>query len=187
MLHYTNYLKFLKSYLLLSVPGFINKIVMEKNQLFIYSSPIFLRELLLFLRDNSNCLFKVLIDIVGIDFIERENRFEICYTLLSIHYNCRIIIKINVDEIISVPSITCLYQNANWFEREVWDMFGILFRYHPDLRRILTDYGFKGYPLRKDFPLSGYVEVIYDSITEQVTYKPVKLIQEFRILNYKTP
>lgn len=187
MLRYSNYLKYLKNYLLLVLPKFINKISIDKNQLFIYTSPHYIRELCLFLRDNTNCLFKVLVDIIGVDYLGRTKRFEVCYTLLSLTFNSRVIIKVNVDELNHVPSITCLFRNANWFEREVWDLYGIMFIYHPDLRRILTDYGFKGFPLRKDFPLSGYSEMVYDVVTEHVQYKPIKLIQEFRAFNYKTP
>lgn len=187
MLVYSNHLKFLKNYISLCLPKFILSVEYSYNQLFITVSPYHIREVLLFLRDNSNCLFKTMVDIVGIDYLGRKNRFEVVYCLLSYKYNSRVYIKCSVDEASVVPSSTSLFGNANWFEREVWDMYGVLFSYHSDLRRILTDYGFKGHPLRKDFSLSGYVEVVFDNITRQVQYRPSKLSQEFRSYSYKLP
>ena len=139
------------------------------------------------LRDDSECLFEVLIDICGVDYPEREKRFEVVYHLLSPRKNQRIRVKCETDEDTSVPSVVDVFPAANWFEREAYDMYGILFSGHPDLRRILTDYGFQGYPLRKDFPLTGYVEVRYDDAQKRVVYEPVKLTQEFRSFDFMSP
>ena len=139
------------------------------------------------LRDDSDCLFEVLIDICGVDYPERENRFDVVYHLLSPRKNQRIRVKCETDEETPVPSVIEVFPAANWFEREAYDMYGILFSGHPDLRRILTDYGFQGYPLRKDFPLTGYVEVRYDDAQKRVVYEPVKLTQEFRSFDFMSP
>ena len=139
------------------------------------------------LRDDGECLFEVLIDICGVDFPEREYRFEVVYHLLSPRRNQRIRIKCETNEDTAVPSAVGVFPAANWFEREAYDMYGILFSDHPDLRRILTDYGFQGYPLRKDFPLTGYVEVRYDDAQKRVVYEPVKLTQEFRSFDFMSP
>jgi NADH-quinone oxidoreductase subunit C len=139
------------------------------------------------LRDDPACRFKVLIDICGVDFPERAYRFEVVYHLLSPHQNQRIRIKCETNEDTPVPSAVDVFPAANWFEREAYDMYGILFSDHPDLRRILTDYGFQGYPLRKDFPLTGYVEVRYDDAQKRVVYEPVKLTQEFRSFDFESP
>jgi NADH-quinone oxidoreductase subunit C len=139
------------------------------------------------LRDDSDCLFEVLIDICGVDYPERDNRFDVVYHLLSPRKNQRIRVKCETDEEKPVPSVIEVFPAANWFEREAYDMYGILFSGHPDLRRILTDYGFQGYPLRKDFPLTGYVEVRYDDAQKRVVYEPVKLTQEFRSFDFMSP
>jgi NADH-quinone oxidoreductase subunit C len=139
------------------------------------------------LRDDKECQFEVLIDICGVDYPERERRFDVVYHLLSPRRNQRIRIKCETDEDTAVPSAITVYPAANWFEREAYDMYGILFSGHPDLRRILTDYGFQGYPLRKDFPLTGYVEVRYDDAQKRVVYEPVKLTQEFRSFDFMSP
>jgi NADH-quinone oxidoreductase subunit C len=139
------------------------------------------------LRDDSQCLFEVLIDICGVDYPEREKRFEVVYHLLSPRRNQRIRVKCETDEDSPVPSAVEVFPAANWFEREAYDLFGILFSGHPDLRRILTDYGFQGHPLRKDFPLTGYVEVRYDDAQKRVVYEPVKLTQEFRSFDFESP
>ena len=144
-------------------------------------------ELLRFLRDDAACAFEVLIDICGVDYPERPQRFEVVYHLLSVSRNQRIRVKVATDEATPVPSITGLYPAAGWFERECWDMYGVMFAGHPDLRRILTDYGFEGHPLRKDFPLSGYVEVRYDEEEKRVVYEPVTLTQEFRRFDFMSP
>ncbi len=144
-------------------------------------------EILTFLRDDAKCQFEVLIDICGVDYPEREKRFEVVYHLLSPRLNQRIRVKTSTDEATPVASVNAVFPAANWFEREAYDMFGIRFSGHPDLRRILTDYGFQGYPLRKDFPLTGYVEVRYDDEQKRVVYEPVKLSQEFRNFDFESP
>ena len=148
---------------------------------------IHIKPVLIFLRDHTSCLFKVLIDVCGVDYPEREHRFDVVYHLVSIKYNARIRIKISVDELTPVPSITQIYPAANWLEREVWDMYGVYFADHPDLRRILTDYGFEGHPLRKEFPLSGYVEVRYDEAQKRVISEPVEITQEYRTFDFSSP
>lgn len=140
-----------------------------------------------FLRDDPQCLFKVMVDICGIDFPERPKRFEVVYNFLSLVHNQRVRVKVDADDQTPVPSITSLHNSANWFEREVWDMYGVMFDDHPDLRRLLTDYGFEGHPLRKDFPLTGFVEVRYDDERKRVVYDPVKLPQEFRKFDFLSP
>lgn len=140
-----------------------------------------------FLRDDKSCCFKQLMSVCGVDYPEREKRFEVVYCLLSLEHNLRIIVKTHADEQTIVPTVTGIFSSAGWFEREVWDMFGIPFAGHPDLRRILTDYGFEGHPLRKDFPLTGQVEVRYDIEQRKVVYEPVTLTQEFRNFDYMSP
>ena len=140
-----------------------------------------------FLRDDPMCLFKVLVDICGTDYPERPKRFDVVYNLLSLVHNQRIRIKVEADDETPVPSITGVHNSANWFEREIWDMYGVMFSDHPDLRRLLTDYGFEGHPLRKDFPLTGFVEARYDEERKRVVYDPVKLSQEFRKFDFLSP
>ncbi len=139
------------------------------------------------LRDVSTLDFDCFIDLCGVDYSNREQRFEVVYHLLSLSQNARIRIKVTTDEETSVPSVTEVFPAANWYERETFDMYGILFDGHPDLRRILTDYGFEGYPLRKDFPLSGFVEVRYDDAEKRIVYEPVKLLQDFRNFDFLSP
>jgi NADH-quinone oxidoreductase subunit C len=142
---------------------------------------------LTFLRDDMTCEFKILVDICGVDWPERAKRFDVVYHLLSLSKNLRIRVKVETDEQTPVPSVVSVYPAANWFERETFDMYGVVFSEHPDLRRILTDYGFSGYPLRKDFPLTGYVEVRYDDELKRVVYQPVELVQEFRDFDFMSP
>ena len=144
-------------------------------------------EVLKVLRDDANCQFKQLVDVCGVDYPERETRFVVVYNRLSLTHNLRIRIKVWTDEDTPVPSACGLFSSANWWEREVWDLYGIYFSGHPDLRRILTDYGFEGHPLRKDFPLTGYVEMRYDDEQKRVVYEPVKLTQEFRTFDFLSP
>lgn len=144
-------------------------------------------EVLTFLRDDKGCRFEVLIDICGVDWPARAARFDVVYHLLSPRLNQRVRVKLHTDEETPVPSVIDVYPAANWYEREAFDMYGILFSGHPDLRRLLTDYGFQGYPLRKDFPLTGYVEVRYDDGAKRVVYEPVKLVQEFRSFDFESP
>lgn len=146
-----------------------------------------LARVLRFLRDDGRCRFEVLIDICGVDYPERTERFDVVYHLLSPRLNQRIRVKISTDGNTPVASAVEIFAAANWFEREAYDMYGILFSGHPDLRRLLTDYGFQGFPLRKDFPLTGYVEVRYDDDKKRVVYEPVKLTQEFRTFDFESP
>ena len=146
-----------------------------------------LRDFLITLRDEESYLFKILIDICGVDYPIKEKRFTVIYQLLSIENNIRIKIKVDVSSDDFVPSIKDLYSSAHWYEREIWDMYGIFFVGNDDLRRILTDYGFLGFPMRKDFPLTGNVEVRYDVKKCSVIYEPVKLVQEFRDFDFKSP
>ena len=140
-----------------------------------------------FLRDDTGCAFEMLIDVCGADYPDREPRFDVVYHLLSVSRNQRVRVKVRVGEGDVVPSVTGLYSAAGWFERETWDLYGIYFSDHPDLRRLLTDYGFEGHPLRKDFPLTGYVELRYDDEQKRVVYEPVKLTQEFRRFDFLSP
>ena len=142
---------------------------------------------ILFLKTNDKCRFKQLIDITAIDFPSREKRFKIIYLLLSHENNLRIIVNTNVEDKKIVPSLTKIFPSANWMEREVFDMYGISFKDHPDPRRILTDYGFEGHPLRKDFPLTGHTEVRYSEDKKKVIYEPVKLDQEYRKFDFESP
>jgi NADH-quinone oxidoreductase subunit C len=146
-----------------------------------------LEALVEFLRDDASCRFSTLVDITAIDHPERPARFDVVYHFLSMYRNHRIRLKVAVRDDEMVPSIIEIHPSANWFEREVFDMFGILFSGHPDLRRILTDYGFRGYPLRKDFPTTGYTEVRYDEALKRVVYEPVNLVQEYRQFDFMSP
>ena len=144
-------------------------------------------DVLTFLRDDAECKFVCFIDICGADYPTREMRFDVVYHLLSPYKNTRIRVKVRADEETQVPSTISVFPAANWYERETFDLYGILFSGHPDLRRILTDYGFSGHPLRKDFPVTGHVEVRYDDEAKRVVYEPVKLVQEFRQFDYLSP
>ena len=142
---------------------------------------------ILFLKTNKKCKFRQLIELTAVDYPEREKRFRLIYLLLSHEYNFRLIISSNIEDKTLVPSITKIFPSANWMEREVFDMYGITFKEHPDLRRILTDYDFKGFPLRKDFPLTGHTEVRYSETQKKVIYEPVKLEQNYRNFDYQSP
>jgi NADH-quinone oxidoreductase subunit C len=144
-------------------------------------------ESLTLLRDDPDCLFKVLLDITAVDRPAGEKRFTVVYHLLSMKHNRRVRVVVLTDELTPVPSVVPVFSTANWFERETWDMYGVLFSDHPDLRRLLTDYGFDGHPLRKDFPLTGYVEMRYDPEQQRVVYEPVKLRQDFRSFDFLSP
>jgi NADH-quinone oxidoreductase subunit C len=146
-----------------------------------------LLEVIQFLRDDPNCRFTLLCDICGADYPDRPRRFDVVYNLLSVTLNQRIRLKVETDEEQPVPSVVGLFSCAGWWEREAWDLFGIYFADNPDLRRILTDYGFEGHPLRKDFPLTGYVELKYDEDQKRVVYEPVRLKQEFRYFDFLSP
>lgn len=140
-----------------------------------------------FLKDDTQCVFETLIDICGVDWPERSQRFDVVYHFLSMRLNQRIRVKVMTDETQPVPSLIDLHPSANWFEREAFDMYGIRFAGHPDLRRLLTDYGFEGYPLRKDFPLTGFTQVRYDDLEKRVINEPVKLVQEYRNFDFLSP
>jgi NADH-quinone oxidoreductase subunit C len=146
-----------------------------------------LRRFMAFLLNDATCDFKQLMDICGADYPEDDERFEVVYNLLSLRHNFRIRVKVRTAENTPVDSVTDIFSAAGWFEREVWDMYGVFFNDHPDLRRILTDYGFEGHPLRKDFPLTGFVELRYDAAQKRVVYEPVKLTQDFRNFDFASP
>ncbi len=177
----------LREHILDKRSGFGLTAQMSFGDLTVIAVPDTLIGLLLFLRDDPACKFSTLIDICGVDFPERARRFDVVYHLLSMHRNQRIRIKVETDEQVAVPSTIGVWPAANWFEREAFDMYGIQFSAHPDLRRILTDYGFSGYPLRKDFPLTGFVEARYDDAQKRVVYEPVKLVQDFRKFDFMSP
>ena len=140
-----------------------------------------------FLRDDSNCQCKCLMDVCGVDYPDRDERFEVVYNLLSLKQNHRVRVTLSCDEETPVPSVSSIFSSAGWWEREAWDLYGIYFSDHADLRRILTDYGFEGHPLRKDFPLSGHVEMRYDEVQKRVVYEPVSLPQDFRTFDFTSP
>ncbi len=167
--------------------GAITSQTIAGGELTLHVAPDTLLKVLTVLRDDINCQFKQLLDVCGADYPEREKRFEVIYHLLSMAQNARVRVKIDTDEETPVPSATGIFSSAGWWEREAWDLFGILFSDHPDLRRILTDYGFEGHPLRKDFPLTGYVEVRYDETQKRVVYEPVSLVQDFRNFDFMSP
>jgi len=165
----------------------VKKSEINFKQLYIYIDSKDIMSTILFLKTNENCKFKQLIDITAVDFPDKEKRFKVVYLLLSHENNLRIIININISENEKIPSIVKIFPSANWMEREIFDMYGIFFLDHPDLRRILTDYGFKGYPLRKDFPLTGHTEVRYSEDKKKVVLEPVKLEQKYRDFDFQSP
>ena len=169
------------------VPKWLEEIQVIRDEIICIVPSWALLPFLTFLKNHTNTQFKMLIDITAVDYPSRSSRFEVVYQLLSIHYNARIRVKTNVDELTPIESVSSLFPSANWFERETWDMFGVCFLNHPDLRRILTDYGFEGHPLRKDFPVSGYVEFRYDDSKKRVISEPVELAQEFRYFDFASP
>tara|TARA_B100000700_G_scaffold292452_1_gene352416 strand:- start:2583 stop:3182 length:600 start_codon:yes stop_codon:yes gene_type:complete len=165
----------------------IKKSEIKFSQLYIEVEAENLISTILFLKTNEKSKFKQLIDITAIDYPDKEKRFQLVYLLLSHENNLRILVNVNIEEKFKMPSITKIFSSANWMEREVFDMYGISFNDHPDLRRILTDYAFDGYPLRKDFPLSGHTEVRYSEEKKKVIYEPVKLDQEYRTFDFDSP
>jgi NADH-quinone oxidoreductase subunit C len=168
-------------------PAHVIKSEMVVGELILWTQPDSLLPVLGFLRDDQDCLFRMLVDICGADYPDREKRFEVVYNLLSLQHNRRVRVKLAADEATAVPSSTALFSTAGWFEREAWDLYGIFFAGNPDLRRLLTDYGFEGHPMRKDFPLTGYVEVRYDEEQKRVIYERVKLTQDFRSFDFLSP
>tara|TARA_B100000686_G_scaffold280308_1_gene301369 strand:+ start:681 stop:1280 length:600 start_codon:yes stop_codon:yes gene_type:complete len=165
----------------------INKSKINFNQLYVDIKIENLISTILFLKTNEKCKFKQLIDITAVDYPTKEKRFKLIYLLLSHENNLRIVISSQIEEKEKIPSITKIFPSANWMEREVFDMYGLSFENHPDLRRILTDYGFEGYPLRKDFPLTGHTEVRYSEEKKKVVSEPVKLDQEYRNFDFESP
>lgn len=159
----------------------------EKDELVFNVKRESIRDVLHFLKDDKECAFELLVDLCGVDYPDRDERFEVVYNLLSLKQNHRIRLKVSASEDEIVPSVIGIYATAGWFEREVWDMYGVMFEGNPDLRRILTDYGFEGHPQRKDFPLTGYVELRYDEELKRVVYEPVQLTQDFRNFDYLSP
>ncbi|AOO82524.1 NADH-quinone oxidoreductase subunit C [Bosea vaviloviae] len=170
-----------------ALPGAVTQAVVAFDELTVHAEAASIVQVLKVLRDDPRFRFVNFTDIAGADYIEREKRFDVVYHLLSPRHNHRVRVKIQTDEATPVPSVIEIFPAANWYEREAYDFYGILFSGHPDLRRILTDYGFEGYPLRKDFPLTGFVEVRYDDEQKRVVYEPVKLNQEFRNFDFLSP
>lgn len=168
-------------------PDAVLEVKVVHGELTLFAKAEQIATLLKFLRDNPACQFTTMVDICGVDHPGREKRFDVVYHLLSIPQNQRVRIKASLREGEAIPSVVGVFKTADWFERETFDMYGILFSGHPDLRRILTDYGFRGYPLRKDFPTTGYVEVRYDESAKRVVYEPVKLVQEYRQFDFMSP
>ena len=165
----------------------LNDIDVNLGQLQLSVEPANLIQVIDFVKNDPSCEFRQITDIAGVDFPENEKRFEVIYHFLSFGFNLRLRVKTQISESESLPSITSIFPAANWFEREAFDMYGITFTDHPDLRRILTDYGFEGYPLRKDFPLTGNVEIRYDEIDKKIVHEPVKLQQDFRNFDIQSP
>ena len=180
-------LKDLGEYIADKLPEDVNGTTVILGELVVSVKAEGIARVMAFLRDDVNCRFKQLMDICGVDYPERIPRFEVVYNLLSLINNNRVRVKVETDEDTPVPTVTEVFSAADWWERETWDLFGIFFSGHTDLRRILTDYGFDGHPLRKDFPLTGYVEVRYDDELKRVVYEPVKLTQEFRSFDFLSP
>jgi NADH-quinone oxidoreductase subunit C len=180
-------LKELAEHLSAALPAAVSDAAIRHRELSVRVERAALGDVLRFLRDDPRCRFTVLCDICGVDFPDRPLRFEVVYNLLSMSLNQRIRLKVETDENEPVPSATGLFNSAGWWEREAWDLYGIYFADNPDLRRILTDYGFEGHPLRKDFPLTGYVELRYDEQQKRVVYEPVRLQQEFRSFDFLSP
>lgn len=183
----TEELKELGEHIATSIESDIHSCRVEFGELTVETRAERIVPVLQFLRDDPLAKFIMLIDLCGVDYPDRAKRFDVVYHLLSMHNNNRIRVKAKVAEDNTIPSVISVYPCANWFEREAFDMYGIIFSGHPDLRRILTDYGFEGYPLRKDFPLTGHVEVRYDDEQKRVVYEPVSLVQEYRDFDYLSP
>ncbi|KZV77560.1 or F420H2 dehydrogenase [Peniophora sp. CONT] len=175
------------SYLTQCLPKHIQQFSVLRDELTLYCAPTSILQVLTFLRDHGRCQYKQLMDVSGADYPERDERFEIVYHLLSVKHASRIRVKTYASEVTPVPSAVPIFRGADWYEREAFDLYGIFFQDHPDLRRILTDYGFDGHPLRKDFPLTGYTEVRYDEEKKRVVYEPLQLTQAFRNFESLSP
>jgi NADH-quinone oxidoreductase subunit C len=170
-----------------ALPDAVRETHMSKDELVVSVNRNDIVRVLTMLRDDPNCMFQQLVDVCGVDWPEQDERFEVVYNLLSLKHNQRVRVRLTASEDQPVPSVVDVYRTANWFEREVWDMYGVVFSNHPDLRRLLTDYGFEGHPLRKDFPLTGTVELRYDDEQARVVYEPVRLTQDFRNFDFLSP
>ena len=170
-----------------ALPGALLGRSVVLGEIILQVAPDRLVQLMTLLRDDPACLYQQLATICGVDFPDRERRFEVVYNLLSLRHNKRVRVKVALGENETVPSVSSVFSSAGWFEREVWDLYGVWIADHPDLRRILTDYGFEGHPLRKDFPLTGFVEVRYDDEQKRVVYDKVRLAQEFRTFDFLSP
>lgn len=177
----------LGEYIGLKLPAEVRGYAVQHGELIVVCEAGAIHKVMCFLHDDANCLFKLLIDISGVDYPERAERFEVVYQLLSLKHNQRMRVKVAADADTPIPTVTDVYAAAGWYEREVWDMYGVYFSGHSDLRRILTDYGFDGHPQRKDFPLTGYVEMRYDEEQKRVVYEPVKLTQNYRSFDFLSP
>lgn len=169
------------------MPDAVRKFKIAYGELTLFAERDQIIALVEFLKRDALCMFEMMIDVCGVDYPERSQRFEVVYHFLSMRMNQRIRVKVSTDEETAVPSIVEQHPSANWFEREAFDMYGIRFAGHPDMRRILTDYGFEGYPLRKDFPLTGYTEVRYDDLEKRIVHEPVELTQEYRNFDFLSP
>ncbi|MGL4811686.1 MAG: NADH-quinone oxidoreductase subunit C [Beijerinckiaceae bacterium] len=170
-----------------ALPGKVTGFDVTRGELCVQAEPAAIVDVIAFLRSDPQCAFYSFIDATAVDYPAREKRFDVVYHLLSPKHNTRIRVRLMVDETTAIPSIISVFPGADWFERETYDMYGVIFTGHPDMRRLLTDYGFEGYPLRKDFPLTGYVEVRWDDEQKRVVYEPVKLVQEFRQFDFLSP
>ncbi|MBB4265020.1 NADH-quinone oxidoreductase subunit C [Roseospira visakhapatnamensis] len=170
-----------------ALPEAVQATTMARDELVVRVNRHDIVRVLIFLRDDPNCMFRQLVDVCGVDYPDRDERFEVVYNLLSLKHNQRVRVKLSASEATPVPSVVEVFPAANWFERETWDMYGVFFSGHPDLRRLLTDYGFEGHPLRKDFPLTGHVEMRYDDQQSRVVYEPVRLTQDFRSFDFLSP
>jgi NADH-quinone oxidoreductase subunit C len=177
----------LSDYIGTAAPGLASRPVVANGELTIHCDADVVVKLLTFLRDDTECDFRQLVDVSGVDWPARDPRFDVVYHLLSHRQNHRIRLTLGAEDGAPVPSVSGVFSAATWYEREVWDMYGVFFSDHPDLRRMLSDYGFEGHPLRKDFPLTGHVEVRYDEAQKRVVYEPVKLTQEFRSFDFLSP
>jgi NADH-quinone oxidoreductase subunit C len=170
-----------------ALPGAVTGYAVAYGELTVTAEAAQIVKVMKFLRDDGRCLFWNIIDVTAVDWPAREKRFDVVYHLLSPKQNLRVRVKVQTDEVTPVPSIIDVFPGADWFEREAYDLYGVLFVGHPDMRRILTDYGFEGHPLRKDFPLTGFVEVRWDDQVKRVVYEPVRLNQEFRNFDFLSP
>lgn len=175
------------NYLISLLPKHIQRVSIFKDELCLHIPSASIPQTLELLRDHKDCMYKQLMEVTAVDWPTDPDRFELVYSMLSVEHNSRILVKSRTSELAPVPSVSHLFSSAIWAEREVWDMFGVIFNGHPDLRRILTDYGFEGHPLRKDFPLTGFTEVRYDEEKKRIVSEPVELTQEFRKFDFPNP